>query len=207
MAAAIIYSCSGFLGLRFSQVLLAFWYIFVGSGSALTVIQTPSFVSDSTEGKISFRCSVDDTSYRFYLYHQLAGKTELKVIGYLSTASKILEEIPPELTNRLKGDGFKFNNPSRRELRLELSKLQANDTGLYLCAAVHSERERNSGRCKTEYQEQICLLHFSTHISLLTDIPWVTLSYILVVSYLKQPLVNLCLPDAQNCPLYTRLLI
>ncbi|XP_060543209.1 uncharacterized protein LOC132710589 [Pantherophis guttatus] len=144
MATAPIHSCSGLLGLRFSHVLLAFLCTFVGSGSAVTVIQTPSFVSDSTGGKISFSCSVDDTSYRFYLYHQLPGKTELKVIGYLSTGSKTLEEIPPELTNRLEGKGSKHENPSRRELRLELSKLQANDTGFYLCAALYTVKEKET---------------------------------------------------------------
>uniref|UniRef100_A0A670Z4V7 Immunoglobulin V-set domain-containing protein n=1 Tax=Pseudonaja textilis TaxID=8673 RepID=A0A670Z4V7_PSETE len=118
-----------------AHTLLVFAFLtFVGSGSAVTVTQTPSFVSDSTGKNISFRCSVDDTSYRIFLYRQLPGKTELKVLAYLSTASSELEDIPSELKDRLKGKGSKSDN--LRKMSLDLFKLQANDTGLYLCAAV-----------------------------------------------------------------------
>uniref|UniRef100_A0A8C6V9P1 Immunoglobulin V-set domain-containing protein n=1 Tax=Naja naja TaxID=35670 RepID=A0A8C6V9P1_NAJNA len=103
-------------------------------GSAVTVTQTPSFISDLTGQNISFSCSMDDTSYRFYLYHQLPGKTELKLLAYLPTASKTIQDIPPELKDRLKGEGSKSVNPEKRHMRLDLLKLQASDTGLYLCA-------------------------------------------------------------------------
>uniref|UniRef100_A0A8C6V519 Immunoglobulin V-set domain-containing protein n=1 Tax=Naja naja TaxID=35670 RepID=A0A8C6V519_NAJNA len=99
MAAAPTPSCSGLHGLCFSHVLFAFWS-FVGSGSAVTVTQTPRFISDSTGQNISFSCSVDETTYEFYFYHQLPGKTELKVLAYLPRASKTIEDIPPELKDR-----------------------------------------------------------------------------------------------------------
>ncbi|XP_034276303.1 uncharacterized protein LOC117667197 [Pantherophis guttatus] len=144
MAPTPLHSCSGLLGLRFSHVLLAFWCTFVDSGSALTVIQTPSFVNDSTGQSISFHCSVDNTDYHFSWYRQLPGKSELEVLGYLYTYSTTLEEIPPELKGRLEGKGSKLDNPPRREMRLELSKLQANDTGFYLCAAVNTVKEKGT---------------------------------------------------------------
>ncbi|KAK9410305.1 V-set and immunoglobulin domain-containing protein 2-like [Crotalus adamanteus] len=113
MAAAPLHSCSGLPGLCFFHALLGFWCTFVGSGSALTVIQTPSFVNVSTRDPtgISFSCSVDDTSYNIFLYRQLPGKTELKVLGYLSTGSTTLDDIPDELKDRLKGQGSTSTNP------------------------------------------------------------------------------------------------
>ncbi|KAL7991941.1 hypothetical protein Chor_016197 [Crotalus horridus] len=144
MAAAPLHSCSGPPGLCFFHVLLGFWCTFVGSGSALTVIQTPSFVNVSTTDPtgISFSCSVDDTSYNIFLYHQLPGKTELKVLGYLPTGSTTLDDIPDELKNRLKGQASKSTNPPKRGFRLELLNPQASDTGFYLCAAVYTVKER-----------------------------------------------------------------
>uniref|UniRef100_A0A8C6V7Z6 Immunoglobulin V-set domain-containing protein n=1 Tax=Naja naja TaxID=35670 RepID=A0A8C6V7Z6_NAJNA len=117
---------------------------FVGSGSAVTVTQTPSFFSESTGQNISFSCSVDDTDYRFYLYRQFPGKTELKVLAYLPPGSKTIEDIPPELKDRLKGEGSKSGNPAKRHMRLDLLKLQASDTGLYLCAAAYTVKEKGT---------------------------------------------------------------
>ncbi|XP_039197123.1 uncharacterized protein LOC120307018 isoform X2 [Crotalus tigris] len=114
MAAPLLHSYSGLPGPLFFHALLAFWCTFVGSGSALTVIQTPSFVNVSTTDPtgISFSCSVDDTSYRIFLYRQLPGKTELKVLGYLPTGSSTtLDDIPDELKDRLKGQGSTSTNP------------------------------------------------------------------------------------------------
>uniref|UniRef100_A0A670Z2T1 Ig-like domain-containing protein n=1 Tax=Pseudonaja textilis TaxID=8673 RepID=A0A670Z2T1_PSETE len=108
-------------------------------GSALTVTQTPSFVSDSTGQNISFECSVDNKDYHFYWYRQLPGKTQLEVLGSLFTYSAELEDIPSELKARLKGKGSKSDNS--RKMSLDLFKLQANDTGLYLCAADSSGAE------------------------------------------------------------------
>ncbi|KAL7991942.1 hypothetical protein Chor_016198 [Crotalus horridus] len=113
MDAAPLHSCSGLLGLRFFHALLGFWCTFVGSGSALTVIQTPSFVNVSTTDPtgISFSCSVDETTYYIYLYRQLPGKTELKVLGYLPTSTTRFEDIPDELKDQLKGQGSTSTNP------------------------------------------------------------------------------------------------
>uniref|UniRef100_A0A8C6X0R8 Immunoglobulin V-set domain-containing protein n=1 Tax=Naja naja TaxID=35670 RepID=A0A8C6X0R8_NAJNA len=122
----------------------ALLFSFVGSGSAVTVTQTPSFFSESTGQNISFSCSVDDTDYRFYLYRQFPGKTELKVLAYLPPGSKTIEDIPPELKDRLKGEGSKSGNPAKRHMRLDLLKLQASDTGLYLCAAVSTVKEKGT---------------------------------------------------------------
>uniref|UniRef100_A0A670YYN5 Ig-like domain-containing protein n=1 Tax=Pseudonaja textilis TaxID=8673 RepID=A0A670YYN5_PSETE len=113
-------------------------------GSALTVTQTPSFVSDSTGQNISFECSVDNKDYHFYWYRQLPGKTQLEVLGSLFTYSAELEDIPSELKARLKGKGSKSDNS--RKMSLDLFKLQANDTGLYLCAAVYTVKEKGTGK-------------------------------------------------------------
>uniref|UniRef100_A0A670Z322 Ig-like domain-containing protein n=1 Tax=Pseudonaja textilis TaxID=8673 RepID=A0A670Z322_PSETE len=86
-------------------------------GSAVTVTQTPSFVSGSTGKNISFRCSVDEAGYRLYWYQQLPGETELK-----------------DLQNRLKA---KWEDPNSRKMHLDLLGLQASDTGFYLCAAIY----------------------------------------------------------------------
>uniref|UniRef100_A0A8C5SXF7 Ig-like domain-containing protein n=1 Tax=Laticauda laticaudata TaxID=8630 RepID=A0A8C5SXF7_LATLA len=111
---------------------------FVGSGSAVTVTQTPRFVSDSTGQNISFRCSVDEAGYRFYWYQQLPGKTELKVLGYLSSFDRDLQEKHQDLQNRLKA---KWEDSNSKEMRLDVLSLQASDTGFYLCAAVYTLNE------------------------------------------------------------------
>uniref|UniRef100_A0A8C5SYY1 Ig-like domain-containing protein n=1 Tax=Laticauda laticaudata TaxID=8630 RepID=A0A8C5SYY1_LATLA len=107
-------------------------------GSAVTVTQTPRFVSDSTGQNISFRCSVDEAGYRFYWYQQLPGKTELKVLGYLSSFDRDLQEKHQDLQNRLKA---KWEDSNSKEMRLDVLSLQASDTGFYLCAAVYTLNE------------------------------------------------------------------
>uniref|UniRef100_A0A8C5WYV4 Uncharacterized protein n=1 Tax=Laticauda laticaudata TaxID=8630 RepID=A0A8C5WYV4_LATLA len=57
-------------------------------GSASPMSSLPSGAVSAQKGtwqNISFRCSVDDTSYRVFLYRQLPGETELKFLAYLGT--------------------------------------------------------------------------------------------------------------------------
>ncbi|KAG8125405.1 hypothetical protein E2320_020742 [Naja naja] len=138
MAEIPLHSCSGLLGLRFSHALLAFWCTFVGSGSAVTVTQTPSFVNGSTGTEISFRCSVDEAGYRLFWYQQLPGKTELKVLGNFYSGDRDLQEKHKDWQNRLKA---KWEDSNSRKMHLDLLRLQANDTGFYLCAAVYTVNE------------------------------------------------------------------
>uniref|UniRef100_A0A8C6V724 Ig-like domain-containing protein n=1 Tax=Naja naja TaxID=35670 RepID=A0A8C6V724_NAJNA len=92
--------------------------------SLLGLTQTPSFVNGSTGTEISFRCSVDEANYKLFWYQQLPGKTELKVLGNFYSGDRDLQE---------KHKDWK--------MRLDLLRLQANDTGFYLCAAVYTVNE------------------------------------------------------------------
>lgn len=113
----------------------------MGHGSALTVIQTPNFANGSTGQSVYFKCSVNEAGYRLYWYQQLPGKTELKVLGYLYTSDKELQEIHKDWENRLEG---KWEGSKKQEMRLDLLRLQANDTGFYLCAAVNTVKEKGT---------------------------------------------------------------
>ncbi|KAK9410304.1 V-set and immunoglobulin domain-containing protein 2-like [Crotalus adamanteus] len=142
MAAAPLHSCSGLPGLHFFLALLAFWWTFVDSGSAVTVIQTPSFVNGSIGKNISFSCSVDETGYKVFLYHQLPGKSELEVLGYLSSFGSELQDSTKK--DRLKA---KWKDDKNNKMHLDLLSLQASDTGFYLCAAVYTMNEVSNSDC------------------------------------------------------------
>uniref|UniRef100_A0A8C6V794 Ig-like domain-containing protein n=1 Tax=Naja naja TaxID=35670 RepID=A0A8C6V794_NAJNA len=99
---------------------------------------TPSFVNGSTGTEISFRCSVDEANYKLFWYQQLPGKTELKVLGNFYSGDRDLQEKHKDWQNRLKA---KWEDSNSRKMRLDLLRLQANDTGFYLCAAVYTVNE------------------------------------------------------------------
>uniref|UniRef100_A0A8C6V6L9 Ig-like domain-containing protein n=1 Tax=Naja naja TaxID=35670 RepID=A0A8C6V6L9_NAJNA len=100
--------------------------------SLLGLTQTPSFVNGSTGTEISFRCSVDEANYKLFWYQQLPGKTELK--------------------NRLKA---KWEDSNSRKMRLDLLRLQANDTGFYLCAGYFSSADP---KCDDQPRPSVILL-------------------------------------------------
>ncbi|KAG8125408.1 hypothetical protein E2320_020741 [Naja naja] len=134
-----LHSCSGLLGPTSPMPSLPSGAVtFVGSGSAVTVTQTPSFVNGSTGTEISFRCSVDEANYKLFWYQQLPGKTELKVLGNFYSGDRDLQEKHKDWQNRLKA---KWEDSNSRKMRLDLLRLQANDTGFYLCAAVYTVNE------------------------------------------------------------------
>uniref|UniRef100_A0A8C6V6Q6 Ig-like domain-containing protein n=1 Tax=Naja naja TaxID=35670 RepID=A0A8C6V6Q6_NAJNA len=112
-------------------------------GSWVNVIQSPIFVSGSTKEstRISFKCSVDN-GYNLFWYRQLPGKTELEVLGVVYSYTKKLEEVGNDFKGRLNENVI--DSSSRRNMHLDLSKLQANDTGLYLCAAVSTVKEKGT---------------------------------------------------------------
>uniref|UniRef100_A0A670Z548 Ig-like domain-containing protein n=1 Tax=Pseudonaja textilis TaxID=8673 RepID=A0A670Z548_PSETE len=141
-------------------------FLQISLGSAVTVTQTPSFVSGSTGKNISFRCSVDEAGYRLYWYQQLPGETELKVLGYLSSFDRDLQEKDKDLQNRLKA---KWEDPNSRKMHLDLLGLQASDTGFYLCAAMSTLNEvgieagtklsiRINPKCNDQPQPRVVLL-------------------------------------------------
>lgn len=81
---------------------------------------------------------MNEAGYRFFWYQQLLGKTELTVLGYLSAFDQELQERHKDWQNRLEA---KWEDSKKQEMRLDLLRLQASDTGFYLCAAVYTVNE------------------------------------------------------------------
>ncbi|XP_063170713.1 uncharacterized protein LOC134505077 [Candoia aspera] len=158
MAAAPLHSCWGVPELRFFHSLLAFWCAFVGSGSAVTVTQAPTFAKGFPGKDVSFSCSVDAANYYFYWYRQVPGKTELEVLGYFSSSTDEFEGSPAEWKGRLKA---KWNDgANKRSMSLDLT-VKPDDTGFYLCAPVDTVKERGTvASAKLSIRNESALYYF-----------------------------------------------
>ncbi|XP_016849905.1 uncharacterized protein LOC103278904 [Anolis carolinensis] len=144
MAATLSWCCSRAFEPCSQFSYFVVWFAVLASASATTVTQEPLFASFLQGQKLSFSCSHSTTSsYDFYWYRQLPGKTELQHLGTLQYFTDTwTEEFSHEPKNWLEA---KWLGVGKKEMILHLENLQAGDTGLYLCAARDTVREARTG--------------------------------------------------------------
>ncbi|MBN3292900.1 KV06 protein, partial [Polypterus senegalus] len=115
--------------------LICFILFFTGLSDAVNVIQLPSSVLKRAGEVAELTCEHDSSSYdRMFWYQQTGEMKDLKLIGYLFTTIPDYEQ---GMQNKftISGDGAKKGS-------LTISKLRAEDTATYFCAASqHGDTE------------------------------------------------------------------
>uniref|UniRef100_A0A8C9VBR7 Immunoglobulin V-set domain-containing protein n=1 Tax=Scleropages formosus TaxID=113540 RepID=A0A8C9VBR7_SCLFO len=121
--------------------LLTFLLFPTGLSLSKNVDQFPSAEVRRSNESVQFKCQHKITGYYMTLWYQQKENTGLNLIGYISYRNPDIEELYKERFS-ISGDGS-------GETFLDITRLRAEDTAVYFCAAIGKvswENKRKSNK-------------------------------------------------------------